>query len=296
MTVQSILTVRLKKILIYTVMPIMISSCAPLIPDNYLGPNTIRTAQKVDGNGKWVAPRVIPISAKMLNTPEGQALLAPAMQLQSYRIGVFDNLNVIVWGHPEVSTIPTSTFSLPSGVDTSALNMASTANPSILVQTDGTIFFPYAGHIKVAGLTVNEVQTKISRKLSRYIRNPQVTVQIAKFRNRNIYVSGAVMSQGMQPLTDKPLTLMEAITSAGGINPSVADPTHIYVVRGSYLKPDIFWLDAQTPQALLMAEQFLLQENDHVYVSAATLTSWNSFINTILPNLSYYASIRGATK
>ncbi len=46
----------------------------------------------------------------------------------------------------------------------------------------------------------------------------------------------------MQPLTDKPLTLMEAISEAGGINPMIADPSHIYLLRGSYKEPQIYGL------------------------------------------------------
>lgn len=269
-----------------------LNGCAPLIPDNYLGPNTIKTAQKT--NGKWIAPRLIPISAKMLMTPEGQELLAPAMRPQPYRIGAFDSLNIIVWGHPEISTVATSVGAIP-GVsnETSTLVSGPATSAPILVETDGTIFFPYSGHLKVAGLTVSEVQKKISRKLARYIRNPQVSVQVAKYRNRHVYVDGKVRTPGIQPIDDKPLTLMEAISIAGGIDPGSADPTHIYVIRGSYLRPDVFWLNAQTPQALVMAEQFPLQENDIVYVSAASLTSWNSFVGQILPNFTTYYTIKG---
>ena len=86
---------------------------------------------------------------------------------------------------------------------------------------------------------------------------------------------------------------MEAISNAGDINTRHADPTHIYLVRGSYLQPDVFWLNAQSPQSLLIAEQFPLQENDIVYVSAATLNSWNSFTAQVLPNFTTYYTIKG---
>ncbi|EKD71173.1 MAG: hypothetical protein ACD_46C00262G0022 [uncultured bacterium] len=96
----------------------------------------------------------------------------------------------------------------------------------------------------------------------------------------------------MQSLTDKPLSIMEALSSAGGINSGSADPSHIYIVRGSFQQPDVFWLDARTPQSLLIAERFPLQENDIVYVSAATLSPWNNFINQVLPSFSTYFTIK----
>jgi protein involved in polysaccharide export with SLBB domain len=283
---------RLSKFVAYLIFPLLINACAaPIVPDNYLSAETIRTPQKI--NGVWISPRVIPISAQMLNSPEGQALLRPAMKPQPYKVGAFDVLNIIVWGHPELSTISSSTAGLPTGEGLSGLNIGMNNNPPVLVQTEGNIFYPYVGHIRVAGLTINEIQNKIAHQLSKYIRNPQVSVQVIHFRNRNIYVLGEVKTPGQQPLTDKPLTLMEAISVAGNINPSSSDPSHIYLIRGSYQKPDIFWLNAQSSQSLLIAEQFPLQENDIVYVSHAMLTPWNNFLNTLLGNLTAYGAIKG---
>lgn len=284
------------RFLIVMISFLIIAGCAPFVPSNFLGSTSMQTPQKI--NNQWIKPRLIPVSAEMLSTPKGHALLAPAMKPQPYHIGAFDNLNIIVWGHPDISTIttaqlpvaaagiPNNLSSLPSSVATGA------ANPAVLVQSDGSIFYPYVGHLHVAGLTVNEVQIAISKNLSKYIRNPQVTVQVAKFRNRGVYVLGEVRSAGMQPLTDKPLSVMEAISSAGGINPDSADPSHIYLVRGSYKEPDIFWFNAVTPQSLIIAENFPLRENDIVYVSAAILNPWNRFVLQVLPSFSTYFTIK----
>ena len=272
----------------------MVSGCAPLVPDNYLTPNTVEEPQKV--NGRWVPPKIIQISNKMLNTPEGQALLAPAMQPQPYHVGPFDSLHIIVWGHPELSTLATNPNPTVSGSSIEGLSLSSTANPTILVQTDGTIFYPYVGHIQVAGLTINGIQQKITGRLSAYIRNPQVTVQVAEFRNRNIHVLGEVITPGMFPLKDKPLTLMEAISKAGGINSASADPTHIYLIRGSFQKPQVFWLNATTPQSLMIAQRFPLRENDIVYIPAATFNAWNRFVNTVFPTFTTYWTIKGLSK
>ncbi|HLB41756.1 MAG TPA: polysaccharide biosynthesis/export family protein [Gammaproteobacteria bacterium] len=283
------LRVDLNKIVASIFFLIMLSSCAPLIPSNYLRPSAIQASQKI--NKQWLKPRLIPVSAEMLNTPKGRALLEPAMRPQPYRIGAYDNLNVIVWGHPEFSTIATSPISAMMANAPASAGAGGT-NPVIIVQTDGTIFFPYVGNTKIAGLTIEQAQRKIAQRLSTYLRNPQVTVQVARFRNRNIYVLGEVGSAGMQALTDKPLSLMEALSSAGGINPGSADPSHIYLIRGSYRQPDVYWFNIQTPQSLLIAERFPLQENDIVYVPSSILSPWNAFVNQILPQFSTYYTIK----
>ncbi len=284
------LKMRPQKITAYFFLLTTLYGCAPLVPSNYLSPSSMQARQKV--NNQWLKPRLIPVNTEMLNTPKGLALLGPAMRPKPYRIGAFDNLNIIVWGHPEFSTIATNAIASNSLSNTSSKASAAT-NPIVIVQPDGTIFFPYLGTLEVKGLTTAQLQRKIAQRLSVYLRNPQVTVQVEKFRNRHVYVLGEVGAQGMQALTDKPLSIMEALSAAGGINPSSADPSHIYVVRGSYLQPDVFWLNAQTPQTLMIAEHFPLQENDIIYVPSSMLSPWNAFINQVLPQFSTYYTIKG---
>lgn len=276
------------KILICFYCLIALGGCAPLIPSNYLSTSSVTAWQKV--GPEYIRPRLIPVSVQTLNSAEGRRLIEPAMRNKSYQIGTYDSLNIIVWGHPELSTV--STVPIMSATSNALGNNAAT-NPVILVQTNGEIFFPYVGNIKVAGLTTTEIQEKITVRLAEYIRHPQVSVQVAQFRNRNIYVLGEVKSPGQQPITDKPLSLMEAISTSGGIDTNYADPSHIYVIRGSYLRPDVFWLNAQTPQSLMIAERFILEENDIVYVSAASLTGVNRFLNQILPSITTYVIAQG---
>ena len=98
---------------------ILLNGCAPFMADNYLSPSTIKTPQKI--NGKWQEPKLIPINAEALNTPEGRRLLAPTLRPKAYRVGSYDSLNIIVWGHPEISTVPTSTAATPGSRGIAAL-------------------------------------------------------------------------------------------------------------------------------------------------------------------------------
>jgi polysaccharide export outer membrane protein len=276
------ISINKKKIITFLMSSILVG-CASPIPSNYLSPLTVQTPQP--GYKHWIHPRLIPVNAKTLASPQGQALLTPAMCPQTYRIGPYDSLNIIVWGHPEISTIGSAP--IPVG-NLGATALSTATNPTIIVQNDGTIFFPYVNRLTVAGLTVSQVEKQITCKLSRYIRNPQVSVQISGYRNRNIYVLGEVKNPGQQAITDKPLTLLSAISAAGNIDPSNADPHHIYVIRGDYQQPDVFWFSAKTPQALLIATRFPLQENDIVFVSSAEFSNLNRMLNQILPPLTAY--------
>lgn len=90
------------------------------------------------------------------------------------------------------------------------------------VSTDGDIFFPYLGHLQVAGLRPNEVQQLITEKLrDGYLRNPQVTLAVTEWNSRRVFVLGQVQKPG--PIPYRPnMTIVDAIASAGGFTPVAA--------------------------------------------------------------------------
>jgi polysaccharide export outer membrane protein len=258
------------------------------LPGNYLVPNSMHAPYRV--NGTWCHPNLIILNGDTITKPSVRALIGPSMHKKPYCVGAFDNLTIIVWDHPELSTGCTP----PPQVLCNSITpraQGGLAMPAILVGPEGSISYPLVGQISVAGLTTHQIEMKITRQLSHYIRNPHVSVQVAQFRNRSVYVLGEVKTPGQQPLTDKPLSLLDAITTAK-IDPTQADAENIYLIRGDFNHPCIFWWCGKTPQSLLLAQHFLLEENDIVYVCAANMSGWNRFINDILPSLESYFLLR----
>ncbi len=90
------------------------------------------------------------------------------------------------------------------------------------VGADGTITFPLAGVIHVEGLEPQAAATKIAERLADGIlRNPQVSVLVSQQTSKKIVVMGQVNKPGTisyQPA----MTILEAITLAGGFIPSSA--------------------------------------------------------------------------
>jgi polysaccharide biosynthesis/export protein len=110
-------------------------------------------------------------------------------------------------------------------------------------------------------------------------------VRVPSREESKVFVIGDVTKPAaVMPLNDR-LSLNEALGEAGGVNPYTGDPRQIFVIRNvSDKHPEVFHLDAASPVALALAEDFELQAKDVVYVDAAPLVRWNRVISLILPN------------
>ena len=77
----------------------------------------------------------------------------------------------------------------------------------------------------------------------------------------------------------------EALGEAGGPNLGTADTSQIYVIRNTAAgSPAIFHLNAGSPAALALAENFALRPRDVVYIDPVPLVQWNRLISLVLPS------------
>lgn len=148
--------------------------------------------------------------------PSSNPVLDRDIATYDYEVSYGDVLSITVWDHPEL-TIPAGSNRSPSEAGN-------------WVHSDGTIFYPYVGRVKVAGLNVTEIRDILQERLAEYIQSPQVDVTVASFKSKRVYVTGEVKSPGVQPITNVPLTLLEAVSKAGGLTES-ADWTRVTLTR-----------------------------------------------------------------
>lgn len=166
-----------------------------------------------------------------------------------YRLGPGDIISIIVWDHPEL-TIPAGSFRTAEQAGT-------------VIADDGTIFFPYAGVLKVQGKTTSEVRTLLSAKLAKYIEKVQLDVRMVAFRSQQVYVVGEVAKPGIQQVTDIPMTILEAVNRAGGFTPE-ADYSRVLLTR----RGTTYLVDIQAMYDYGATEQnALLEQGDIVNVS-----------------------------
>lgn len=86
----------------------------------------------------------------------------------------------------------------------------------IQVDSGGQMSFPLAGSITASGKTTAELAAEISKRLrARYIRDPQVTVNLKEAVGQVVTVDGQVARPGRYPVVGR-LTLISAVATAGG--------------------------------------------------------------------------------
>lgn len=151
------------------------------------------------------------IAARPTTIPQPVAKLLGEPEV--YRLGPGDVVGITVFDHPEIisSAIPATTVADPASVSPA---------PGFIVSNTGQLSFPYAGTLKVAGMTVQELEDVVTKRLQRVFKEPQVNVRVQAFRSKRAYVEGEVRVPGLQVFTDIPMTLPEAISRAGGITPT----------------------------------------------------------------------------
>ena len=257
-----------------------------------------------------------------------------------------------------------------------SLGSSSTALREIQVDSAGYIFVPYAGRIRAAGNSPEQLRQIITEKLSSQTPDPQVTVARVAGDGATVSVMGKVMSQGVFPierptrnlsamlaraggvsiapeiavvtvkrgndmgkvwLTDlysgrnndialRPgdivlveedqrnftaigalggqtrvplgndvISAVEAIAMVGGLNSHLADPTGVFILRnepesvaGKVLgKPVIgsqrmaYVLDLTRPNGLFLARDFVIRDDDTVYVTEAPYVQWQKRLSAL---------------
>lgn len=126
---------------------------------------------------------------------------APSLQVNDYRIGPKDLLQVTVFELPELSQ-------------------------TVRVSEDGSITLSLLGRVEVSGMTAQELEKKLASLLDQqYTKNAHVTVFIREYQK--VSVLGAVARPGMYELIG-PTTLLQVIAQTGGLTPQAMKEIFVY--------------------------------------------------------------------
>lgn len=227
----------LKKWGLIAVMPIL-AACSSVSPGMHYAGIAESAGSSEEVPEGTVKPILKPITPQLLKAEKAnrekqttQDISKLLGQAKSYNIESGDVLSIVVWDHPELAgPALAGTPAVAGGTIDPATQMPATPSAGFVVDQDGMIQFPYAGAIKVAGMTQEQARNTLTKKLAHYIRNPKITLRVQSYRSKRVYIDGEVKNPGLQPINDIPMTLMEALNRAGGMLPT-ADQSQIMITR-----------------------------------------------------------------
>lgn len=107
-----------------------------------------------------------------------------------------------------------------------ALDVPEISDRPVRLDMQGYINLPMVGRLQAGGLSVEELEAELVRRLRTYVIEPQLTVSITQFRSQPVSVLGAVGSPGVLQLEGRK-TLFEVLSLAGGLRPDAGDTIRI---------------------------------------------------------------------
>lgn len=157
-----------------------------------------------------------PVDTSSISTPGtilSQTVDPSRIDFSSYRIGPEDILKISVWKDESLSK-------------------------EALVRPDGNISFPLIGDIMASGKAVEELQKEVKERLTPFISDPSVNVEMIKVNYYKIYVLGRVTRSG-EYLVGHPPDILQVLSMAGGLTPFAAE-NQIKIFRRRNGKEEIF--------------------------------------------------------
>jgi polysaccharide export outer membrane protein len=96
----------------------------------------------------------------------------------------------------------------------------------VRIDLNGEIRIPMAGRIHAAGMTTEQLEAELTKRLKFYLEEPDVALTIAEFRSQPVSIIGEVGSPGVHQLEGQK-TLIEMLSLAGGPRPEAGPSVRI---------------------------------------------------------------------
>jgi polysaccharide export outer membrane protein len=198
---------------------------------------------------------------KVEPVPAAKDKTKPQTAITEYAVGEDDVLRISVWQNPDL-------------------------DQEVIVRPDGRISYPLIGDIVAKGMSIVGLSQDVTRRLSEFVKSPQVSISLKKMGGSKVIVLGEIMRPGVYSVTGSK-TVLEAIGQAGGFSRD-AVPSSIVLIRGGFLQPQPQRLNLS--KALegreVQRQNMALQSEDVIFVPKKFIADINYFLSQILDPLS----------
>jgi len=180
---------------------------------------------------------------------------------QEYRVQPNDNLYIRIIGEDELMTAflnitSTGNNSMMYGSGTNALEFI-----TYIVSESGTISMPQFGEVPVAGLTIREIEKKLTPEVNKLVSNTSVIVRVV---NRMVTVLGEVKGPGTYPMLKYRQTIFETLGMAGDLT-DFGNRKNIKLIRETDQGKFIAQLDLTDP-SIINSTYYYVLPSDVIYI------------------------------
>lgn len=200
------------------------------------------------------APSAPPETTPETPAPTPAPTPAGGDELEAYRLGVGDEVEVAVLAQPTLSGI-------------------------VKVRPDGALTTPGAGTIHALGRTPEEVGREIEEKLASILRHPHVDLVVTNFGEQRVFVMGEVNQPGDKPFY-KGVTALQAIAQCGGVLPTGKHGSVLVLRRTGSEEMELHRLDLSGAlEGEGVGQDLRLRPYDIVYVPKTFIAGLNDFVD-----------------
>jgi len=188
--------------------------------------------------------------------PPSDSLLSASVISEDTPLAAGDKLSVEVWGHDDLGK-------------------------ELVIDATGFIYYPFIGKEKASGYTIEQLQTLITDKLSRYYVEPKVTITPGVLASQHYFVLGEVNSPGKQNLT-APTSVLEVVASAGGPTGDAGDS--VILLRKTKSKLLILSLPIRYKDFTannLQSATTLVKAHDILFLAPSTIADVETFMRRL---------------
>ena len=107
-----------------------------------------------------------------------------------------------------------------------------------------------------------DVRKLVTKRLAKYIEDPQIDVAVAAFRSKRTYITGEVKQPAVLPITNVAMTLLDALNTAGGLSPLADWRSVVLTSNNKEEQLDLYALYQKGD----MSQNRLISHNDIIHV------------------------------
>ena len=139
----------------------------------------------------------------------------------------------------------------------------------IVVSPSGRVFIPYAGEVRIAGMTPDRARAAIENQLSNVAVSAQVQLSLREGPANSANVVSGVAQPGTYPLLNRNVSVLDLISQAGGIPPNLRNP-RVKLQRGSELYAvslDALYENPAADALVAPGDKLIVEEDERYFIA-----------------------------